>query len=101
MRRAAPVTSATASATGGGQVAISYTLSADAQVSVQVLNIAGRPIAALATSQAKAAGANTALWSGRSKSGTVCPAGQYLVRITALAADGQSVQALVPVLVQR
>ncbi len=95
------IASATASATGGGQVAISYTLSADAQVSVQVLNIAGRPIAALATSQAKAAGANTAVWSGRSKSGTACPAGQYLVQITALADDGQSVQALVPVLVQR
>ncbi len=67
------IAAATASATAGGQVAVGYTLTAEAQVSVEVLNIAGRVVAAIAADQPKAAGASRAVWNGRSKAGTVCP----------------------------
>ncbi len=88
------ITSAAVAQAAGG-ASISYTLSLAADVSVEVLNIAGRKVATVATGPA-AAGANTLTWSGRSKSGTVCPAGRYLVRIQAAADDGQRVETLAP-----
>lgn len=85
-----------AAATAGGRVSVSYTLSSAAQVSVEVLNIAGRKVATLG-GDLQPAGVSTASWNGRSASGTICPAGRYLVRISARADDGQQAQAIVPV----
>jgi len=90
------ITSALAAGTAAGGASVSYTLSAAAEVNVEVLNIAGRKVATLANGQAAAAGANTLTWSGRSNSGTLCPAGRYLVRIQAAADDGQRVETLAP-----
>lgn len=72
-----------AASTGSGTVAISYTLSSPAQVTAEVLNLAGRSVAVVQSSGVAAAGANTLLWSGRSSYGTRVPAGAYLVRVTA------------------
>ncbi|MGI5817192.1 MAG: carboxypeptidase regulatory-like domain-containing protein [Armatimonadota bacterium] len=94
------ITSASAQAAGGG-ITVSYTLSADAQVQVEVLNIAGRKIATLATGEAAPAGISTCGWNGRGAGGTLVPSGRYLVRVSARADDGQQVQALVPVQLQR
>jgi hypothetical protein len=94
------ITSASAQAAGGA-VTVSYTLSADAQVQVEVLNIAGRKVATLASGDTAPAGLNTCGWNGRGGSGTVVPSGRYLVRVSARADDGQQVQALVPVQIER
>ncbi len=93
------ITSAGAVA-GAGGVSVSYTLSAPARVTVEVLNIAGRVVATIGGDVAPA-GVSTVAWNARSSTGTVCPAGRYLVRISARAEDGQQVQALVPVALTR
>jgi|GEM_PF-6266488 len=94
------ITAASAQAAGSG-VTVSYTLSADAQVLVEVLNIAGRTVATLAGDEAAPAGLSTCTWNGRGGSGTSVPAGRYIVRISARAADGQQVQSLVPIQLER
>jgi protocatechuate 3,4-dioxygenase beta subunit len=94
------ITAASAQAAGNG-ITVSYTLSADAQVLVEVLNIAGRKVATLDSDEAAPAGVSTCTWNGRGGSGTSVPAGRYLVRISARTADGQQVQSLVPVQLER
>ncbi|MGM0492225.1 MAG: carboxypeptidase regulatory-like domain-containing protein, partial [Armatimonadota bacterium] len=94
------ITAASAQAAGGA-VSVSYTLSADAQVSVEVLNIAGRKIATLADGETAPAGLSTCGWNARNSSGSLVPNGRYLVLVEARADDGQQVQALVPVQLER
>ncbi|MFP4248684.1 MAG: carboxypeptidase regulatory-like domain-containing protein, partial [Armatimonadota bacterium] len=94
------ITAASAQAAEGA-VTVSYTLSADAQVSVEVLNIAGRKIATLANGESAPAGLSTCGWNARNASGSLVPSGRYLVRVQARADDGQQVQALVPVQIER
>jgi hypothetical protein len=84
----------------GGRVSVSYTLSSAAQVSLEVLNIAGRKVATLG-GEVQPAGVSTASWNGRSASGSICPPGRYLVRINARADDGRQAQAIVPVQLSR
>ncbi len=66
---------------------VTYTLSAAAQVDVVVMNIAGRPVARVASGRQEA-GTHTAVWSGQSLSGTRVPAGRYLVQVRSAAEDG-------------
>ncbi len=94
------ITAASAQAAAGG-ITVNYTLSADAQVQVEVLNIAGRKVATLANDEATPAGLSSCGWNGRGGAGTLVPSGRYLVRICARAADGQQVQSLVPVQLER
>lgn len=94
------ITAASARAAAGG-ITVSYTLSADAQVDVEVLNIAGRKVATLASGDTAPAGLSTCGWNGRGAAGTLVPNGRYLVRICARAEDGQQVQSLVPVQLER
>ena len=94
------VTAATARQTGAG-VAVTYSLSAPATVTATVMNIAGRPMRTLATGGMAAKGANSLAWNLRANSGTRVPAGRYLVRITAVAENGQSAQAVTAVQVRR
>lgn len=77
---------------GGAQVA--YTLSEDAAVTVEVLNVAGRVVQRLAADRAQTAGPQQLRWDGRSLAGSAAPAGTYLVRILARGADGQQVGAV-------
>jgi hypothetical protein len=90
------VSAASAAPTRGGQVAVTYSLSAPAAVQVQVRNVAGRPVARLAQEQ-QAGGANTAVWSGRAAGGARVPAGVYLCEIVAQSADGQTARAIASV----
>lgn len=65
-----------------------FTLSADAHVTMTVLNIAGRPVRHLVTGYPAVAGVNTFTWTGRSDQGLKVPDGVYLVRITSGAPGG-------------
>jgi hypothetical protein len=84
--------------TGGAQVVCS--LSAPAEVSARILNVAGRPVRSLFPI-AGSAGLNTLLWDGKSDAGLGVPAGQYVIEVTAHAADGQQARVLASVQLRR
>lgn len=94
------VKSLAATSVGSG-AQIVFALTADAQASVEVLNLAGRVVRRLAPVQAAAGAVVTLSWDGRSDSGTSVPAGRYLMRISAAAEDGQAVSAAGAVWVKR
>ena len=97
---AVQVTGACAVPTAGGSE-IAFTLSAPAEVTVTVLNIAGRPVATVLRDRRTEAGLQQVVWNAQSAAGTRVPAGQYLVRVTAKAADGAQAQAVAQVRVGR
>lgn len=87
------VTGVTAAQAPDGSVRFTYTVSAAAEVTADVLNIAGR---AVGTVQGKSTGpgVQTLTWNGRGNGGTRVPAGRYLLRLTARTADGQMAQSV-------
>jgi hypothetical protein len=99
--RAAQVTALGAAPTRGGQVAISFSLSAPAGVGLQVLNAAGRPVRTLCRARAFCAGSQELLWDLRTDSGTEAPSGAYLVAITVLSPDGSRSRAVTAVTVRK
>jgi PKD repeat protein len=96
----AAVSGVSAQGTGLG-AAVIFTLSAEASVGVEVLNIAGRTVRQVCADKLATAGVNTVLWDGRSQVGTRVPIGRYLVRVTVRGGDGGQSQALVPLMLQR
>ncbi len=90
------VTGAAALPTESG-AEIAFSLSSPAEVSVTVLNAAGRPVATIVQDRAAQAGLQRVLWNGRSASGTRVPGGRYLVRVVAYAADGGQSSAMTTV----
>ena len=67
---------------------VAYTLKHNAtNVRLDVLNSNGSVVRSIALG-GKAAGPNTAAWNGRTSSGSWSPAGQYLLRITAIDESG-------------
>lgn len=91
---AALVTSMACMQTRGGIGQITFTLSADATVSAEVLNIAGRPVRMVAVDSAMEAGTATLLWDGRNGRGLAVPSGMYIVRIHVRDAHGAQSQAI-------
>lgn len=85
------VTATVAPTAQGAEIVVYLTTAATVRVSV--LNMAGREVAVL-PEQSLPAGSNTLQWNGRSTTGTMAPAGTYLVRITARSEAGSSCSAL-------
>ena len=85
------------------QAGMMFTLSvsSDCTVTADIMNISGRVIRRLVTDKALTAGVNTLAWDMRSDTGTVIPAGTYLMRLQAVGADGQRVSAIVNTTVAR
>jgi flagellar hook assembly protein FlgD len=79
---------------------VTVNLSAAAEVQVQVLNIAGRPVAVL-PEQSLPQGLSTLNWNGLTTLGTKAPAGTYLVRVTARNAEGAQSQGLTTLSLRR
>jgi flagellar hook assembly protein FlgD len=94
------VTSVVAQPVGAG-ASITFSLSAQAAVTVQVANIAGRPVRTLVVPQPMAPGLQSVVWDGRSEAGTPAPTGLYMVTVTSLTPDGGRSQAVVPLRLQR
>jgi hypothetical protein len=78
--------------TGGAEVV--FALSSPASVSLQVVNLAGRPVAAPVRSVQLAAGLQRLTWNGTTEAGLPAPAGRYLLRITARGDNGLEAQAV-------
>lgn len=87
------VTAMAARSTPGG-VEVLFTLSAPAYCDIEVLNIAGRTIRRLGTSQLMVSGQHAVTWDGRNETGAPVPRGLYLIRVRARAEDGAQVQAV-------
>jgi hypothetical protein len=87
----AAVTVASVPTASGAQIIAN--LSAAADVTVSVRNLAGREVAVLTPGRLEA-GVHSLLWNGKSKTGTKAPAGMYLVQITARSANGASCSAV-------
>jgi hypothetical protein len=85
----------TASAQGGDIAQIVVLLSAPANVRATVSNLAGITVAEL-PARDLAAGINTLSWNGMGRSGAKVPGGNYLVRVTAVTANGGQASALAP-----
>lgn len=87
---------AAAAAASAGTMQFTVGLTAAAEVSVQILNLAGRTVAVL-PARPLPAGVSSLLWNGKSITGTTVPPGAYLARVTARGADGQQTSTTVPV----
>lgn len=94
------VTAAAASTRGQG-VMVTYNVTKACQVSIRVLNLAGRTVKTLAAGQTVTAGVQSQLWNLSSENGTTVPAGTYLLQIDAATDDGQQVRGLTQVRVAR
>jgi len=92
----------TAAAQPAGQsVVMTYTLTKPAQTTVTITNIAGREIRTLGSGGVAPQGVNTLTWNLRNAEGLRVPAGRYVVKVSAVAEDGQAAQALATVQVRR
>ncbi len=85
----------------GGAVGVAYTLSADAAVDVQVMNMSGRIVQQVASGVAQTAGLQQVVWNGRGRNGTTTPNGMYLVVVNARTEDGRTAKAVAPLMLKR
>ena len=95
------VVAAAAAVPQGDGATISYTLSRDAQVTVSVHNLAGRPVAQPVATRPMTAGRNETVWTGQTSAGVRAAAGKYLIKVTAHSDDGQVSSALMAVNLRR
>jgi len=79
--------------TGAG-AEVAFTLSRPARVTVEVLNLAGRPVATVVRGQPLPGGLNRVAWNGRTEAGAQAPRGAYVVRILAEGSGGSRASAL-------
>lgn len=85
----------------GEAATITYTLSASAQVDVEIVNIAGRVISSVVTGAAQTAGRQQVVWNGRTRNGSLAPNGVYLVVVRARDEDGREAKAVGTLAVRR
>jgi hypothetical protein len=84
----------------GGRYTISFHLSANAQVEVNILS-AGKPVRRLTSGATRSAGIQQIVWDGRDANGIALPAGSYTLEVKATGVDGQVVRSVVPVTLTR
>ncbi len=80
---------------------MTFTLSADASVTCEVLNIAGRSVRTVVTDRQTPSGMATFVWDGRNVTGCAAPSGTYLVRVTAAGQDGSVSRGITALTVRR
>jgi WD40 repeat protein len=84
----------------GETLTLGFTLTADAQVQVQV-RTGSRTVRTLSDTRTRSAGLQEFIWDGRDDAGVHLPPGAYLAEITAVSADGQVARAVAPIIVRR
>jgi hypothetical protein len=83
---AAPAMAVSSTSTASG-AQVTVNLSAAADVTIAIRNLAGREITVLRPGQLPA-GVHSLLWNGKSSSGTTAPGGVYLVQVSARVGSG-------------
>jgi len=68
---------------------ITYSLSADASVSVEVRNLAGRLVRTVVADHAESAGLQSQVWTLTNDQGLAAPTGVYVAAVTVATADGR------------
>jgi hypothetical protein len=76
-----------------GATSITYLLSQDAAVSVQIYSLAGNLVRDLAHNVSAVAGENSIVWDGRDDNGRLVPGGTYVCEVAASGEDGQAARA--------
>lgn len=94
------VTAASAIPTARG-AEIAFALSARADITATVLNIAGLPVRTICETKDCEAGTNSLLWNGQGSNGLPVPNGRYLIRITARDDRGQAASGLTTLRLER
>ncbi len=95
------LTGLAAAPTGAGGAEIAFTLSGPAEVTITILNVAGRPVATLAREKSCGPGVQRMAWNGRSSRGIPVPNGTYLARIVARDGTGAAANAVCALRVSR
>jgi len=95
------VTALAATQSGEGSVDVRVGLSSQATVDVEVLNIAGRRVAAVCSGKQCEAGLTALRWSGVSDLGTRAPRGRYLVKVIARDTGGMQTSSVTAVQLRR
>lgn len=95
------ISGVSAAQASSGNVAVTYSLSAPATVSMRVMNISGREVKVVTSGTIAASGVNNEVWNLTNSAGARVPAGRYLISINAVTASGQQTQGIVPVQVSR
>lgn len=80
---------------------ISYDLSSQASVDVEVRSLAGQTVKVIARGAGAAAGTNLFTWDGTDMSGRMMPSGPYLCSISAVTEEGQAVKGMRTVILTR
>jgi hypothetical protein len=88
------VTGLAATPTPAGGAQITFSLSAPAEVTVDVTNIAGRPVATVARGTKLPRGVQAVVWNGRGAQGPAAPNGTYVVKVVARCDDGSASRAV-------
>lgn len=83
----------TTESTSRGNCSVRYTLSAPAEVTARVLNLAGREVARIAESRTQDAGAQSLDWNGRTSLGSSVASGTYVVELEAVSGAGERTRA--------
>jgi WD40 repeat protein len=84
----------------GETLTLGFTLTAEAQVQVQI-RTGSRTVRTLSDTRTRNAGLQEFIWDGRDDAGIHLPPGAYLAEITAVTADGQVARAVAPIIVRR
>lgn len=69
-------------------VTVSYRLQSDVEMTITVLNQAGRAVRTLVSAEQRSAGVHSEMWDGRDDGGRLLPAGEYRLELRAVADDG-------------
>jgi hypothetical protein len=77
---------------------LSYAMTTDAQVNLQVTTLSGRNVKNLQGGRATGGTTQRLTWDGRDNNGNILPTGPYQIVLTGTDADGQSIEARRPVL---
>ncbi len=95
------ITNVSVQSSRGGQHTLTFSLTSEAQVEIEVLGLNGQAVRTLMTGTSRSAGTHSVVWDGRNQAGVALPPGMYQLTISAMSSDGQVARVAVPVVVGR
>lgn len=87
--------------TRGGAVGIQFVLNKPASVRARVMSAQGKSLREIEPASSRQAGMHSLQWDGRDASGTALPAGAYLIELSAVTEELETVRTVVPVVLKR